>query len=152
VNSNSIEYRFKWTTFKFRNWISKHCIKFNSKFNRIQTQLDWIEIQLKKKGMEIVAQCIENMLITSISHEFRVWKKSMQLQENTNLKRCTPFHSIQVKFQNKICFGMTRHLVHLKPIYPILARMLPWPLELAIDARSQMMVMNIEDHDKFAET
>jgi len=47
---------------------------------------------------------------------------------------------------------MTRHLVHLKPIYHILAPMLPWPLELAIDARSQMMVMNIKDHDKFAET
>jgi len=110
------------------------------------------EIQLKKKGMEIVAQCIENMLITSISHEYGVRKKYIQLQNNTNPKRCTPFHSIQVKFQNKIYFGMTRHLVHLKPIYPILAPMLPWPLELAIDARSQMMVMNIKDHDKFAET
>jgi hypothetical protein len=110
------------------------------------------EIQLKKKGMEIVAQCIENMLITSSSHEYGVRKKNIKLQKNTNPKRCTPFHSIQVKFQNKIYFGMTRHLVHLKPTYPILAHMLPWPLELAIDARSQMMVMNIEDHDKFTET
>jgi hypothetical protein len=110
------------------------------------------EIQLKKKGTEIVAQCIENMLITSSSHEYGVRKKYIKLQKNTNPKRCTPFHSIQVKFQNKIYFGMTRHLVHLKPTYPILAHMLPWPLELAIDARSQMMVMNIEDHDKFTET
>jgi hypothetical protein len=108
------------------------------------------EIQLKKKGMEILAQCIENMLITSISHEYDVQKNKIQLLKNTNPKRCTPFHSIQVKFQNKIYFGMTRHLVHLKPIYPILAQMLPWPLELAIDARCQMMVMNIKDHDKFA--
>jgi hypothetical protein len=42
------------------------------------------EIQLKKKGMEIVAQCIENMLITSISHEYGVRKKNIQLQKNTN--------------------------------------------------------------------
>jgi hypothetical protein len=110
------------------------------------------EIQLKKKGMDILAQCIENMLITSISHEYGVQKKKKkQPQKNTTPKRCTPFHSIQVKFQDKIYFGMTRHLVHLKPIYPILW-MLPWPLELATDARSQMMVMNIKDHDKFAET
>ncbi len=81
--------------------------------------------------MEIIAQCIENMLITSISPEYGVQKIYIQLQKNTNPKRCTPFHSIQVKFQNKIYFGLRRHLVHLKPIYPILAQMLPWPLELA---------------------
>jgi len=39
------------------------------------------EIQLKKKGMEIIAQCIENMLITSINREYGVQKKYIQLQK-----------------------------------------------------------------------
>jgi len=52
--------------------------------------LKFSEIQLKKKGMEVVAQCIENMLITSISHEYGVQKyiynsKKTQIQKDVHL-------------------------------------------------------------------
>jgi hypothetical protein len=35
----------------------------------------WIEIQLKKNGMQIDAQNIENMFVISIIHDYGVEKK-----------------------------------------------------------------------------
>jgi hypothetical protein len=46
------------------------------------------EIQLKKKGMEIVAQCIENMLITAMSMVFEKYiynSKKTQIRKGVHL-------------------------------------------------------------------
>ncbi len=44
-------------------------------FNDIACNLNWIQIQLKRNEMQIGAQGIENMLVTSIIHDYGMLKK-----------------------------------------------------------------------------
>jgi hypothetical protein len=65
LNSNLIEFRLK--------WIESHSNSNMS--NGIQILLNWIEIQLKLNKMQIGAQGIKNMFITTIIYNYGVEKK-----------------------------------------------------------------------------